>query len=293
MPELPEVETVMQGVTPFLKNRTISRVNIRSKTLRIPLPKAALKSLQGEKVISISRRAKYILIGFSNSKTMIVHLGMTGTITAYPKGKFDPEKLDRHDHVLFETDKGITLLYRDPRRFGMIDVIGTDEISNYKSFIHLGPEPLDDEFTADELKQRILSRSIAIKPAIMDQSVVVGVGNIYASEALFLSRIHPQTPACQLTKKELTTLVENIKEILAAAIASGGSTLRDYRKVGGESGYFQFNFSVYDRAGEACPGCTCSLKRTGGIQRIIQAGRSTFFCPVRQKASKSLKNSES
>lgn len=293
MPELPEVETVMQGVTPFLKNRTLTRIEVRSKTLRIPIPKAKLKSLQGEKIISLTRRAKYILVNFADHKTMIIHLGMTGSITAYPKGKFDPEKLDRHDHVIFETEKGITLLYRDPRRFGMIDVIKTDDVPCYKSFADLGPEPLEETFTAEDLQRRLSSRTIAIKPAIMDQSVVVGVGNIYASEALFLSRINPQTPANQLSKKSLSVLVENIKGILRAAIASGGSTLRDYRNAKGESGYFQFNFSVYDRAGEACPGCTCSVERTGGIQRIVQAGRSTFFCPTRQNGQKPLKNSES
>ncbi len=165
----------------------------------------------------------------------------------------------------------------------MIDVIKTDALSTYKAIERLGVEPLGDDFNATTLKQKLSSRRIAIKVAIMDQSVVVGVGNIYASEALYLSSIDPTTPANLIDDKKLKILVNNIKKILKAAIESGGSTLRDYRRVGGETGYFQFHFSVYDRAGEACPDCTCSLKKTGGIQRIVQGGRSTFYCATLQK----------
>ena len=284
MPELPEVETVVLGLTPFLLKRKIIDIEVRSSALRIPIPKVRLKSLLQSKIISIKRRAKYIILSFENGQTIISHLGMTGSFTVFPSSRHKEISLDRHDHVVFTTDENVKIIYRDPRRFGIIDVLKTDDILSYKAIINLGPEPLDDDFTADVLFERLKTKSIAIKPAIMDQKVVVGVGNIYASEALFLSSIDPMTPASELSIKKLRVLVDKIKFILQSAIKSGGSTLRDYRRVGGETGYFQFHFSVYDREGEACPGCTCSLKRTGGIRRIVQAGRSTFFCPHKQKS---------
>lgn len=286
MPELPEVETVMRGLSPFLLKRKILSFEIHSPKLRIPIPHKKIKALEGELVVAIERRAKYILIHFQSQKTMIVHLGMTGSFTVFPPSRHHEIDLDRHDHMMMVTDKNVKIIYRDPRRFGVIDVVNTHEINAYKAIEKLGVEPLTDEFTAEVLKANLGVRKIPIKVAIMDQAVVVGVGNIYASEALYLSGIHPSTPACDVSDKQLALLVEKIKFILSAAIESGGSTLRDYRRVGGESGYFQFNFSVYDKAGEACPDCDCSIKRTGGIQRIVQAGRSTFYCEKRQKLQK-------
>lgn len=283
MPELPEVETVMEGLKPFLHHQEISSIEIHSPTLRIPIPKEKLQSLVGCKVVSLARRAKYILVGFDNHKTMIVHLGMTGSFTVYPSAKHKDIIFDRHDHVVIITDKNDKIVFRDPRRFGMIDVVKTESLQSYKALKKLGVEPLSDDFNVDVLREKLSSRRIAIKMAIMDQSVVVGVGNIYASEALYLSSIDPTTPANLVNDKGLKIIVEKIKFILNAAIQSGGSTLRDYRHVGGENGSFQFNFSVYDKAGEACPDCKCSLKKTGGIQRIIQGGRSTFYCTTRQK----------
>jgi formamidopyrimidine-DNA glycosylase len=283
MPELPEVETVMEGLKPFLIGQKINSIDVRSPQLRIPIPQKKIKNLLGYSVLKLERRAKYILVNFDDGHVMIVHLGMTGTFSVYPPQRHGEIDLDRHDHVMFTTDKNVKIIYRDPRRFGVIDVIDANEISSYPALKKLGPEPLHDDFTADVLMENLKTRKTPIKVAIMDQSVVVGVGNIYASEALFLSGIHPATPANEVTGKKLSLLVEKIKFILRAAIQSGGSTLRDYRRVGGESGYFQFNFSVYDRAGEPCPECDCSLKKTGGIQRIVQAGRSTFFCAKRQK----------
>jgi len=283
MPELPEVETVMQGLIPFLLNRQIVELDIRSPKLRIPIPHQKLKKLLGNPILSLKRRAKYILIDFKNGQTLVVHLGMTGSFTVMPPKRHHEIELDRHDHLLLTTDKNVKIIFRDPRRFGMVDVIKSDERSIYKPLQSLGVEPLDTGFTMLVLKEKLSTRTIAIKPAIMDQSVVVGVGNIYASEALFLSGINPMTPANQINDKKLSLLVENIKFILSAAIKSGGSTLRDYRRVGGETGYFQFHFAVYDKAGEACPNCTCNLTKTGGIQKIVQAGRSTFYCGMKQK----------
>jgi formamidopyrimidine-DNA glycosylase len=283
MPELPEVETVMQGLIPFLHQRKIISFNVRSPSLRIPIPAKKLSALIGKNITSLVRRAKYILIEFEPNKTVIAHLGMTGSFTVYQPHKHKDIVLDRHDHIVITTDQNDIIVFRDPRRFGIIDVVQTDELSVYKPLQKLGVEPLEKAFSTKVLKEKLCSRHIAIKTAIMDQSVVVGVGNIYASEALYLSSINPMKPANQVTEKELKNLVTNIKKILRAAIQSGGSTLRDYRHVGGESGYFQFNFSVYDKAGESCPNCICAIKRTGGIQRIIQGGRSTFYCPTKQK----------
>lgn len=283
MPELPEVETVMQGLSPFLLKAKMTALDVHSPQLRIPIPKQKLKSLLGVQIVKLERRAKYILIHFANQKTLLVHLGMTGSFTVYLPKQHANIVMDRHDHLAITTDKNVKIIFRDPRRFGMIDVIDTDKISAYKFLAHLGPEPLDESFTAADLKKSLAKRKTAIKVAIMDQKVVVGVGNIYASEALFLSKILPTTPANEVSDKKLTLLVDKIKFILNAAIKSGGSTLRDYRNVGGERGYFQFNFSVYDREGEPCSVCKSSVEKTGGIQRIVQAGRSTFFCPTCQK----------
>lgn len=282
MPELPEVETVMQGLRSFLEGRKISHVECRSPSLRKPLPSMELQGLCGLRILPLRRRAKYILVPFAHGKTLVAHLGMTGSFTVFLPEQVPDMQLDRHDHVVVTMEDGTTIVYRDPRRFGVMDVLASDTLSTTGYFADLGPEPLEDSFTAERLLTVLRTRKSAIKPALMDQSMVVGVGNIYASEALYLSGIHPETPANQISLERMAVLVQKIKAILTAAIQSGGSTLRDYRRVGGERGYFQFQFSVYDRAGQACPDCTCSLKRTGGIQRIVQSGRSTFFCPVKQ-----------
>lgn len=282
MPELPEVETVMQGLRSFLEGRKISHVECRSPSLRKPLPSMELQGLCGLRILPLRRRAKYILVPFAHGKTLVAHLGMTGSFTVFLPEQVPDMQLDRHDHVVITMEDGTTIVYRDPRRFGVMDVLASDTLSTTGYFADLGPEPLEDSFTAERLLAALRTRKSAIKPALMDQSVVVGVGNIYASEALYLSGIHPETPANQISLERMAVLVQKIKAILTAAIRSGGSTLRDYRRVGGERGYFQFQFSVYDRVGQACPDCTCSLKRTGGIQRIVQSGRSTFFCPVKQ-----------
>ncbi len=283
MPELPEVETVMRGLRPFCEGCKIIKIDIRSPSLRIPIPRRKMASVCNVRISKVSRRAKYILVMFENEKVMVVHLGMTGSLTVFPQGQHHKINMDRHDHIVFTTDADDVIIYRDPRRFGLIDIVNKNDLLVYKPFLNLGPEPLEKSFTAKVLKEKLQSRTLPIKQAIMDQKIVVGVGNIYASEALFLSGIDPRAAADDLNLSQLETLVDKIKFILKKAIKSGGSTLRDYRRVGGERGYFQFEFAVYDREGMACPGCSCSLKRTGGIQRIVQGGRSTFFCAIRQK----------
>lgn len=283
MPELPEVETVVRGLEPFLLKKKFTKILCHSPALRSPIPQKKLSNLCGHEITSIYRRAKYILIDFSDGNTMVSHLGMTGSFTVYPPERHHSICVDRHDHVLFTTDANDIIIYRDPRRFGMIDVVKTDKLSSCKPLENLGVEPLDKMFTAAYLHEKLASRSIAIKPAIMNQNIVVGVGNIYASEALFLSGLHPEISAQDVPLKKLEMLVTSIKDILTRAIESGGSTLRDYRHVGGDEGRFQFHFSVYDREGQACTGCFCRVEKTGGVQRIVQAGRSTFFCPQKQK----------
>ena len=205
MPELPEVETVMQGLSPFLLKAKITALDVHSPQLRIPIPKKKLETLLHVSIVKLERRAKYILVHFDNQKTMLVHLGMTGSFTVYPPQKHKNIVMDRHDHLMLTTDKNIKIIFRDPRRFGMIDVMETDQILAYKSLLNLGPEPLDGNFTAAVLKKNLNGRKSAIKVAIMDQKIVVGVGNIYASEALFLAKILPTTPANELSDKKIRT----------------------------------------------------------------------------------------
>ena len=283
MPELPEVETVMRGLEPALSGKRFAKIDVYSPALRIPIPRSKILSLIGIKIRNLERRAKYILIHFENQKTMVVHLGMTGSFTILTISEFKKFIRDRHDHIVFATSSKHMIVFRDPRRFGMIDVIDQGDILSYKPLANLGPEPLENSFTADVLAKAIATRSSPIKPVLMDQKIVVGVGNIYASEALYMSGISPLQPANNIPLKKLKLLVQNIKKILSAAIDSGGSTLRDYRNAKGELGYFQFQFSVDDKEGDACTNCTCNLSKTGGILRIMQAGRSTFFCATRQK----------
>jgi formamidopyrimidine-DNA glycosylase len=283
MPELPEVETVKRGLEPFLLGQVLTDIQIRSDKLRFLIPKAELKSLKNSKIISVTRRAKYILIDFEDKKTLISHLGMTGSFLVFPKKSINFPVLDRHHHVVLTLDNDTRIIYRDPRRFGLLDVVPSHDVIEHKLIHHLGPEPLDTEWTGQQLFDALRKRSGPIKTSLMDQKIVVGVGNIYASEALYLSKIHPEKPADTLTKKQCDAVVKVTKFILKKSIKNGGSTLQDYRHVGGDVGEFQSHFSVYDKEGEACPNCTCSMQKTGGIQRIVQSGRSSFFCPKYQK----------
>lgn len=299
MPELPEVETVLRSLKPVLEGRRIVEVRVLSPKLRTAIPKKKIEALIGQGIISGERRAKYMLWNFENGQTLVSHLGMSGVFRLRPRAetktaKFTPEK---HDHVWLRLDDGAELVYRDPRRFGVLDVVAAEGLSECAYLKNLGPEPLDKKFSAAVLHRALDGKKQAIKQAIMDQRVVVGVGNIYASEALYDARIHPERAAGSLTMGECTALVQAIKAILKSAIADGGSTLRDYRQIGGERGYFQTKFNVYDREGEFCPDKSCSCHKKGGIKRLVQGGRSTFFCPGKQiltvgKRGKNVKNGE-
>ena len=278
MPELPEVETICSGLKRTLPGHRIVEVRQNRKDLRIPFP-AGLKDIKGRKVTAIGRRAKYILAHLDDGRTLIIHLGMSGRLTVSNK-KYTPEK---HDHLVLALENGVLAVLNDPRRFGAVDIAQTKNLARHKFFAHLGPEPFDKTFTAAYLAEKFKTKKIAVKLALMDQELVVGVGNIYAAEALFLAGIDPRRPAQSLKAGALKKLVAAIRQILKTAIKAGGSSLRDYVQADGSSGSFQQQFSVYGRKGRKCRGCTCNIKKTGGVQRITQGARSTFYCPMKQK----------
>ena len=272
MPELPEVETVMRGLQKAIRGKKIKQIRLNRKDLRIPFP-PSLSRLAGDTVERLSRRAKYILIHLKSGKTMIVHLGMSGRMTVNGAGDLP------HDHMIVGfTDKSC-FVFNDPRRFGMVDLCLKRDIVTHRFFRHLGPEPFDEDFSADYLMQKLHGKKMAVKVALMDQRLVVGVGNIYASEALFDAGISPARAGKKITAREAGLLVKAIRKVLKKAIEAGGSSLRDYVQADGEMGYFQYGFKVYDRAGETCKRKACH----GIVMRTVQAGRSTFSCTSCQK----------
>lgn len=274
MPELPEVETVCRGLRNSIIGTRIKKILLRRADIRSEIPADLPERVQNTIITDIRRRAKYILIHLDNGESLIVHLGMSGKLLVLSS---HPALFDKHDHVIFFLSGSQSVLYHDPRRFGLVTIEKTDSLPHHPLLAHLGPEPLAESFTGDMLYQSLRKRKQAIKPALMDQQTVVGVGNIYASEALFRARIHPARPANEISREEAVRLTEHIKQVLADAIDSGGSTLRNYVDSRGENGYFQHHFDVYGKDGAPCPVCTAS------IQRMAQAGRSTFFCRICQK----------
>lgn len=282
MPELPEVETVRRGLAPSLEGRVLVRVELRRPNLRIPFPPGFCDRLTGRRVVALRRRAKYLLVHLDDGCVLIIHLGMSGRmlIDAGP-----PESLPvpgKHDHVLFETDAGVRVVFNDARRFGLMDLTDEGSLESHPMLRVLGPEPLGNGFSGPVLAERLAGRGSPIKTVLLDQAVVAGLGNIYVCESLFAAAIDPARPAAGVTAAEADRLAAAIRDVLERAIAAGGSSLKDYRQASGELGYFQHQFAVYGREGEGCPGCTCSPARDGGIRRMVQAGRSTFFCPKRQ-----------
>lgn len=281
MPELPEVETVVRGLRQPLENQKIVAAQVFSAKIRTPIPRDFAAQVTGRIVCEIARRAKYILVHFDRDLTMVIHLGMTGNIrlVADAPARWRPEK---HDHLFLLLQDGGAMIFSDPRRFGVLDLVRTSELPQWKSIRDLGPEPLERSFTGAVLRSILAGRKTAIKLALLNQSLLVGVGNIYASEALFHAGISPLRPALNIKAAEAETLCQTIKKVLRASIRAGGSTLKDYRQASGDLGFFQNRFAVYDREGEACPGCSCEISRTGGIKRLVQGGRSTFYCPRKQ-----------
>ena len=277
MPELPEVETVCRGLAMALEGRRLIRVELRRPDLRRPFPVDFAARLQGRRVMRVARRAKYLTLWLDDGWVVLGHLGMSGRMLV---GRTDGAALPgKHDHVLLETDDGQRVVFNDPRRFGLMDLVEGASLALHPLLVSLGPEPLDDAFTPAVLSAALAERSTPIKTALLDQRLVAGIGNIYASEALFRAGIAPTRPAATVAGRRAERLVPAVKAVLTEAIAAGGSSLRDHRRTDGELGYFQHAFAVYDREGEPCPDCRCD----GGVRRIVQAGRSTFYCQKRQR----------
>lgn len=279
MPELPEVETIKNALLKATYEANIISVSIFNNRFRKIIPDDFAKKVQGHKIISISRQAKYLLLGLDNGLSIVWHLGMSGKVKICDEL---PEKLEKHDHVIFETDKGF-LIYNDARRFGMLDVVETKNLATNPIFAHIGLDPFDAKLDGLFLFNKLKNKKIPIKVALLDQKIVNGIGNIYASEALFDAGIAPTRMSDKLKLKECEKLVESIRKILQKAIAAGGSSIHDYKKPDGSLGYFQNMHCVYNKTGQKCPGCTCNIAQTGGIKKIVQAGRSTFYCSVKQK----------
>ncbi len=276
MPELPEVETVRRGLQPVLEGRVLARIVQRRPDLRFPLPQDLPGRLRGRRVLRVGRRAKYILLELDDGQVLIVHLGMSGRMTVHGA---DPPPAGRHDHVEFATDEGVTVRFNDARRFGMMDLAPADSLAAHPLLAGLGPEPLGNSFSAASLSESLAGRHTPVKSALLDQRVVAGLGNIYACEALFRAGISPRRSAHTIPGVRAERLVPAIRAVLQAAIAAGGSSLRDYVRADGELGYFQHAWRAYGRAGEACGHDGC----TGTVRRIVQAGRSTFYCALHQR----------
>jgi formamidopyrimidine-DNA glycosylase len=270
MPELPEVETTVRGLTPFLEGQRLATVTTFRPDLRRPFPVDLAQRLTGATVSTLSRRAKYGIISTDRDDHLIFHLGMSG------RWRTEGGAAGKHDHLLIETDAGHRLFLHDPRRFGSVDLVSGDPLTLFPAFVTLGPEPLSDAFDAAYLARTLAGRRAPIKAMLLDQTVVAGLGNIYVCEALNMARISPLKPAADISKAKLAALVSAIKDVLTAAIAAGGSTLRDFLSPDGDLGYFAKDWRVYGREGEACD---CG----GTIVRIVQSGRSTFTCPKCQR----------
>jgi formamidopyrimidine-DNA glycosylase len=279
MPELPEVETVCRGLARKLMGRRLAHVEARRPDLRFPLPRDFKARLEGRRIKGVRRRAKYILLDLDDGNVLVIHLGMSGSLVL-TQGR--PNEIRKHDHVLLATDNDIWVRFNDPRRFGLMDIVKGDELDRHKLFKGLGVEPLGRALNGECLAELLRGKKTDIKAALMDQRLIVGIGNIYVSEILFRAGIGPKRRAGTIRDERAAKLAAAIKRVLKEAIASGGSSLRDYVQADGELGYFQHRWRVYDRQGKACPGCTCDIKKTGGIKRITQAGRSTFYCPRKQ-----------
>lgn len=274
MPELPEVETVRRGLEPVMAGQRFARVDIRREGLRWPFPENMADRLNGQRVERLRRRAKYILADMDGGESLIIHLGMSGRMLIS-----DGAELIKHDHVVLDMENGVRITFNDPRRFGMMDLCATDQLDEHRMFVDMGPEPLGNSFDADYLKAKLKGRKMPIKSALLDQKIVVGLGNIYVCEALWRSGIPPTIQAGKISTKKLQQLVPTIRDVLSEAIESSGSSLKDYRQADGELGYFQHSFAVYGREGEPCKKEGCD----GTITRMVQSGRSTFYCPKCQK----------
>lgn len=274
MPELPEVETVCRGLRPVLEGRIVTKVKQNRPDLRFVIPENFVTILEGARVVGITRRAKYITMQLDNGWYVGWHLGMSGRMVIDDATRAE----EKHDHIVLHNDAGQAVFFCDPRRFGYVFTAHADDIETCQHFAHLGPEPLGNHFHADYLYDNLKKRKTPIKNALLDQRIVVGLGNIYVCEALYAAGIHPETPSQRLKKTDIERLLPIIQDVLNRAIEAGGSSLKDYVQASGELGYFQHSFAVYGREGEACQKESCN----GVIERVVQSGRSSFYCPVEQ-----------
>ena len=283
MPELPEVETVRRGLVPVTEGRRILRAEVRRPDLRWPLPEGMAGRLTGARVLRLRRRSKYILADLDTGETLLVHLGMSGRvlISGDPTAHFVQVAghLPAHDHVVLEMEGGARITYNDARRFGAMDLVATGAEEGHRLLRGIGPEPLGNAFNEAYLIARLKGRMTPVKAALLDQKVVAGLGNIYVCEVLHRTGISPLRKAGRLSARRAGALVPAIRAVLEDAIAAGGSSLRDYRQADGELGYFQHAFSVYGREGAPCAREGCG----GTVRRVVQSGRSSFYCPRCQR----------
>jgi formamidopyrimidine-DNA glycosylase len=270
MPELPEVETTVRGLARYLEGERIARVAVNRPDLRRPFPPDLVQALTGATITAMGRRAKYGLVHTDRGQTMVFHLGMSG------RWRIEPEARDKHDHLVIETATGHVLALNDARRFGSVDLVDTASLDAWPPFAAMGPEPLGDDLTPRHLARAFVGRIAPVKPLLLDQRIVAGLGNIYVCEALYRARIRPDKEAGRVSRAALERLVPAIKAVLAESIEAGGSTIRDYAQPNGELGYFAASWQVYGREGEPCAG-------GGTVERFTQGGRSTFWCPKCQK----------
>ncbi len=283
MPELPEVETVRRGLAPAMEGHVIARAEVNRPDLRWPLPERMAERLTGARIERLRRRSKYILADLDTGESLLVHLGMSGrmTVSGVMLGGFhhDHPLPQKHDHIVFHMDQGARVTFNDARRFGAMDLVRTDREAAHWLLAGLGPEPFGNAFNEEYLIGRLKGRATPIKAALLDQRILAGLGNIYVCEVLHRAGVDPRRQAGRLSSKRIATLVPIIREVLSEAIEAGGSSLRDHRQADGELGYFQHTFRAYDREGAACTTEGCG----GEIRRIVQSGRSTFFCPQCQR----------
>jgi formamidopyrimidine-DNA glycosylase len=288
MPELPEVETVRRGLAPAMEGERFAKVEVRRGDLRWPLQKGFARRLHGKTVEGLGRRAKYLLADLSSGDVLLMHLGMSGSFrigkdSAPGKYYHERSKSTSHDHIVFHMSNGATVTFNDPRRFGSMKLVPRARLEQEPLLRALGPEPLGNEFDAAMLAKACAGKKTSLKAALSDQRVVAGLGNIYVCEALYRARLSPKRGASTIADRHgksnarAVAIVDAIKAVLKDAIEAGGSSLRDHRRADGSLGDFQHNFQVYDREGEQCPSCK------GKIRRIVQVGRSTFYCPNCQK----------
>lgn len=293
MPELPEVETVRRGLEPAMAGARLDRLELRRDGLRFLFPENFAARVTGRRIEGLGRRAKYLLAALDSGETLIMHLGMSGSFRVESGSQIDApgsfhherSKLTAHDHVVFHLSGGNRIVYNDPRRFGFMDLVPAGEIDSCSHFRRMGIEPLGNAFDEDHLARLFAGKKAPLKAALLDQSLIAGLGNIYVCEALHRSGLSPRRATGTLVDRKgrlasrAQSLAGNIRLVLNEAIAAGGSTLRDHRLADGSLGYFQHNFRVYDREGEPCPAEGCD----GVIKRIVQSGRSTFYCAKCQR----------